>query len=1064
MAQGLLFGVAQVAKIVNPVHLSLSDKLVEALAGLMERPIGWIQAQLPVWADQYRTWLAAKLTSPEYHLFTARYAILAEKLGKGIAAASGKKHTLLIIDDYEGLAPTCDLLLRNIMQLAGPRVVWVLSGWGDPTGLTWSSRNYIERFGDHVHTVYLTGLTAEEILECMQLCVLSGQPQPTLQNAALVWNLTQGIPAEVETIMQRWLAGSSISEVVGEPAKDGDQVPQSDLEYTEPQLQFWLTDPEHNSYLPYLYALALTCLPGNADLLSAMFGTTDLASTLYELARRCPFVVAKEMRLHDPIDKILKRRLSDRIEQTKPEIRKIHERALAYLEQRRIEIEKGLATYRERIANPEWQEVEMAIVCHRFWLDDSRGWVELAPVLLGAYYVDRPFLGKLVTIVQQFEPLLSGESLNRLSKLVVFNPDMLATKQEERISWGSTLAALMKRSQLDDGLAHEREQMLAQLCGRREEVSTPAQPVEVAGAEIDQIRRAKSAEECVVLGNLYEDLDKHLIAVAAYERAIALQPNSTQALYGLGNAYLNLGLYNSARSAHREAQEAYKKAEDAYCKIIAYEAGHARAYIGLGDVYYAQRAFDAATANYKHGYECPPSGDESTDKITRAIAARKLGRAYLALERVTLAAEAFQQAINIDERDSEAYLGLGELHLRAQRYDAASESFQMALEYAPKLFEARCKLGHVYLRQYQCDRAERVFEQVLLRDPENIEALIGVAEASFYRNEYVQALIRYQAVIGKAPQNVKALIGSAHAAQMLGEKSEVLRLLENARQFAQDAYERACIEAIAGNIPSALHDLKDALDRYPALAPFAAFDRHLEALRAEAQFAELVRSNRLPLDFGSEHARRHPVYLILECGERMGGLPLLGMQQFATVIINELLNEPQAVEQVCVSIIVYGDGARLLQPLSPISQIGEVQLEARGASDLGAALSLLNDRLDREFIPSTQSLKGDRKPIVLLLVGSEPSDDWRPQLAVLKNRRIGRPTTIAAWTVENVERCSFLREITSNVCLLSDFTPDQLRNFFRAISDSVITTSDAKAASGGVAALPPPPESFVLVL
>ena len=220
------------------------------------------------------------------------------------------------------------------------------------------------------------------------------------------------------------------------------------------------------------------------------------------------------------------------------------------------------------------------------------------------------------------------------------------------------------------------------------------------------------------------------------------------------------------------------------------------------------------------------------------------------------------------------------------------------------------------------------------------------------------------------------------------------------------------------------------------------------------------------IDFGSTDVRRMPVYLLLDVSGSMSGAPIAAVEQGVQLLHNELLAQPQAVEMVHLSVITFASSANQVVALTPITSFTPPTLSAGGGTSMGGALRELGRALDREIMPNTPAKKGDYKPLVFLLTDGEPTDSWEPELNALQSRKEKKVGSIIALGCGDAVNTGVLKQITPNVLLMTDVTPDNLRAFFKWVSASVTTASKSAASpSGGEAAtLPPPPASFQVVL
>lgn len=189
-----------------------------------------------------------------------------------------------------------------------------------------------------------------------------------------------------------------------------------------------------------------------------------------------------------------------------------------------------------------------------------------------------------------------------------------------------------------------------------------------------------------------------------------------------------------------------------------------------------------------------------------------------------------------------------------------------------------------------------------------------------------------------------------------------------------------------------------------------------------------------PIDFGSTDVRRMPVYFLLECGDSMRGAPIMAVEQGVQLLHNELMGQPQAVEMVNLSAIVYSTYAQQITPLVPITSFMPPALTAGGVRNFGNALRVLGDCIVNDMIRSTHTKKGDYQALVFWITDGEPADDWEAGLKYLQERTNGLLGSFIALGVGDSVNTHILRQITPNVLLATDVTPDNLRASFKWVS------------------------------
>ena len=210
--------------------------------------------------------------------------------------------------------------------------------------------------------------------------------------------------------------------------------------------------------------------------------------------------------------------------------------------------------------------------------------------------------------------------------------------------------------------------------------------------------------------------------------------------------------------------------------------------------------------------------------------------------------------------------------------------------------------------------------------------------------------------------------------------------------------------------------------------------------------------------------RRLPVYLLLDTSGSMTGEPIEAVKNGVQMMVHSLRQNPQAIETAFVSIITFDFEAKQLIPLTDLASFQTVDLKAAGTTALGAALSLLADKLENEVTKTTLEQKGDWKPIVFIMTDGVPTDDWQAGFQKLKAVKKG---LIVGCAAGNNADDKVLKEIADQVVRLSNTDADSIGKFFQWVSASIATTY-TKLEETGIDLtkkdqLPPPPSELVIV-
>ncbi len=195
-------------------------------------------------------------------------------------------------------------------------------------------------------------------------------------------------------------------------------------------------------------------------------------------------------------------------------------------------------------------------------------------------------------------------------------------------------------------------------------------------------------------------------ALAAFEQAIQLDPTNSQAYEGIGKSLFKLRPGNNK-----------EKVLSTYEQAIHFDTKNEAAYLGQGDAFLYYDCFEEALAAYEKAIEVAllPSKD---------IYKRK-GEALDKLERYEEALEAYEQNLHEFPNSDNVYIWKGDVLCKLERYEEALEAYNKAISLGYKNSYMYCALGNVLYKVGRKKEALDAFEQAISDNPSQYDAYEG---------------------------------------------------------------------------------------------------------------------------------------------------------------------------------------------------------------------------------------------------------------------------------------------------------------------------------------------------
>ncbi|TAD79060.1 MAG: tetratricopeptide repeat protein [Oscillatoriales cyanobacterium] len=694
-------------------------------------------------APQVTAWAKTKLTRQELEVLERPDQKLADALGKGLAKLAAQKPVLMFLDTYEVVdRPECDAIVRLVMQAAGGRVSWVVSGRSNLRNSGKRGEIYFKGYGDDFPEAKLYAKALDEFGEAeIREYFARKVPDPPIDDAdaQAIREFSLGIPFMVAEIASIWRdrPNLTLKQILAPAPADETKTPRDRAiaAMTERFLVHCLRAGDGAAALGQdlaaIYSLAMVRRP-DRSLLAVMLQTEDLSAALAHLQTRYSFVFADDCRLHDNLLNYLQPYLRMAAQRERPTVQALNDRALAHLGGRLAAKAEELPELADRFESDNAKALWLDVAHHHFWKaqdpdqDEIAAWKFWLGAFVEGWLADRAFARELVQVLGQFERCLSADGrrryqcfqgdwdkrrdfdcdqrralLDELDKLArrgwlaTDNPERAATLELERarLLYGQkqyvtalqALEALDRRhpdpsKSLREAIADLYDDLASRFLWPEGKTSAVPSPEGLRAAERACALQIDRAWYLYRQAVALNEAKRHEEAVEIYQRAIELDPNFVYTHNGLGAAYRDLKRYEEAIAAYQRA--------------IELDPNFVYAHNGLGNAYYDLKRYEEAIAACQQAIELDPN---------EAIYHNNLGLAYRDLKRYEEAIAAYQRAIELDPNYASPHNGLGNAYRNLKRYEEAIAAYQRAIELEPNEAIYHNNLGLAYgdLKRYE---------------------------------------------------------------------------------------------------------------------------------------------------------------------------------------------------------------------------------------------------------------------------------------------------------------------------------------------------------------------------
>ena len=318
--------------------------------------------------------------------------------------------------------------------------------------------------------------------------------------------------------------------------------------------------------------------------------------------------------------------------------------------------------------------------------------------------------------------ILEG-SLSQSGDLVRVNYSLVDTRSHRQLAADSITAAMGDPFAVQDQVVNGALRMLDVVARPPEIQSLDAHGTQVPAAYYSYLQGRGYLQN-------YDKPENLNSAVAAFQKAVTLDPDYALAYAGLGQAHWEKyqaghdpKLVNSARQACQRA--------------LALNEQLAAAHVCMGRLESGTGEYEKAVKEFERALAIEPTNDD---------AYRSLADAYESLGQPAKAEETCQRAIDLRPQYWAGYNWLGTFYYRDARYADAASMFSQVVALAPDSFRGYSNLGTVYYYQGRYADAIGMLQRSIAIRP-SADAFSNLGSAHFYLRQYDGAVAAYEKAV-----------------------------------------------------------------------------------------------------------------------------------------------------------------------------------------------------------------------------------------------------------------------------------------------------------------------------
>lgn len=224
--------------------------------------------------------------------------------------------------------------------------------------------------------------------------------------------------------------------------------------------------------------------------------------------------------------------------------------------------------------------------------------------------------------------------------------------------------------------------------------------------------------------------ERYQSAKATFEKLMAANPNNIEAIYWLGQTYLEQGDVANAKSV--------------YEKALLSSANAPLVIVGMGQVELIENKASEARQRFEAAITMTKGKKGNDPEILNAVG-RAITEVYTQKEKkgdINYAIEKLEEAAQRSQKNPQIFLNLGNAYRKARPGEAgglAFQNYQRAVEISPKFAVAHYRTAMLFNSQRNWDLFQKHMESAIEADPKFAPAYFELYYFKLYRQDYNNA-------------------------------------------------------------------------------------------------------------------------------------------------------------------------------------------------------------------------------------------------------------------------------------------------------------------------------------